>query len=435
MTQTAFVIGLGVSGRSAVQFLLDRGMVVYGYDDRPVHCEELIEGGMVVSDGNQPFSADELVVLSPGVAPNHPLVRAAYQAGCEVIGEAELAFRYLRGRAVGITGTNGKTTVTLMIAHVLNKAGIPAIAVGNVGLPLTSQIEQLNSGRVAVIELSSFQLETLSTAILDAAAFLNLSDNHLDHHTSYEQYGQSKCRIQGCLKEGAPLYIEEKAKQQCKEWLKGASVRSFGLTSKSDLYCCNDEIVVDNQVEYILPVAYTKCNLLNNLLAAYALCREMGVTPDLFFSALASFTPPPHRQEWIGEWRGVSWVNDSKATTPAATLAAISSVERPIFLIAGGDPKGVSFRVWGERFLGRVSKVFLFGQAAEQIEREIEQAVPTVRVDDLRGAVEQAAAEARWGDLVLLSPGCASYDMFSSYVERGERFKEYVHLVNRKGQE
>lgn len=443
MIDAAYVIGLGLSGCAAVEFLLDRGAIVYGYDDQPALLQraeiaELIAKGMVLVAADRPPSSTQLVIVSPGVSPSHPVLRAAYKAGCEVIGEVELAFRFLKGRAIGITGTNGKTTVTLMTAHVLNGAGISALAVGNVGLPLTSQIDRLNAGQVAVVELSSFQLETTSTPVLDAAAFLNLSENHLDHHGSYEEYGRAKCRIQACLKRGAPLYIGYEAKLQCQGWLTSAHLRSFGRNSVSELYSDISAILVENQVDYILPLAYRRCNAcrMDNLLAAYALCREMGVTPDLFFQALDSFRPLSHRQEWVGEWRGVGWVNDSKGTTPAATLAAVDALERPILLIAGGQPKGVSFREWAYRFPGRVRKLLLFGEAAYQIEEEVGRTIPAVQVSDLQRAVERAAEEAQAGELVLLSPGCASWDMFSSYVERGERFKEYVYLIHKnEGQE
>lgn len=438
--QRAVVIGLGVSGLSAADFLLKLGHSVHGYDDREATLQRpevlaLTEKGMAI--GAPEFTSDTLVVTSPGLPPSHPLLILAQERGCEIVGEAELAFRHITGRAVAITGTCGKTTVTLMVAHILNGAGIPAIAVGNVGLPLTSQVAQINSGQIAVVELSSFQLETLATPILDAALFLNLSDNHLDHHPTYEAYGRAKCRIQCCLKRGKPLYIGVRAYDQCRHWLTDGVVRTFGENVKSTLYCEDNQIISNEQVDYILPVAYRTCNAcdMENLLAAYALCREMGVEAASFFEGLSTFRRPPHRQEWLGEWGGVRWVNDSKGTTPVATLAAVKRLEGPIVLIAGGVAKGANFREWAVHFPGKVRKLLLLGEAADQIEREVGHAIGAERVGDLCEAVERAAAEARAGELVLLSPGCASYDMFSSYVERGERFKQYVDRVTREGRE
>ncbi|MGE3954038.1 MAG: Mur ligase family protein [Parachlamydiales bacterium] len=362
----ALIVGMGVSGKAARELLLRKGYEVVGVDDREPYSVD-------------PDAFDE-VIVSPGVPPTHPLYVPT------AIGEMTLACRYLNGRALAITGTNGKTTVTLLVEHILNSCGIPALACGNVGTPLSAVVDDLG-GRVAVVELSSYQLETMSRPVFDAGVILNIREDHLDRYRTQEAYAAAKLRLQ---------------------WLvRGDFYGPGGLTA--DL------------LEGILPEAYKGIDR-SNAQAAYLLCKTYGVTPAAFVAALATYKRPPHRREWVAEVGGVTFINDSKGTTPDAVVAAVELLEGPIWLIAGGQNKGLSFKEWAS-FAGKVERLLLIGEAA----REIGEAVGGVLEVEQCGTLERAVDRCREAKgTVLLSPGCASFDQFADYRVRGEAFRELV---------
>ncbi len=386
----ALVIGMGISGQSAARFLKEHGYDVVCFDDKtaPEMPQEM---------------NFELAVLSPGVPPTHRLVRAAREAGIEVIGEVELACRYLTNRAVGITGTNGKTTTTLLVTHVLKVAGKKARALGNVGTPLTEGVSHLEHDEIAVIELSSYQLETLESKVLDAAVILNITPDHLDRHGSLESYAKAKLRIASSLKPGAPLFAPE------------------GLASQFDL----------SAVETFHPLCYSKTVSpdVENGLAAYALCQALGVGLEVFDEAWDTFKKPPHRLESVREVGGITFINDSKGTNVAATKRAVEGLPGPIVLIAGGRGKGESYDGWATLFSDKVSHCCIIGEAAEQIASALDGHCSLSHCQTFEEAVESAREKAEPGTIVLLSPGCASFDMFENYAARGDRFRELVNQL------
>ena len=386
----ALVIGMGISGKSAARFLKEHGYEVVGFDDRTAP--------EMPADMNF-----ELAVVSPGVPPTHRLVGAAKEAGVEVIGEAELACRYLTNRAVGITGTNGKTTTTLLVTHVLKCAGKKARALGNVGTPLTEGVAHLEPDEIAVIELSSYQLETLQSRVLDAAVILNITPDHLDRHGSLEAYAKAKLRIADCLKQGAPLFAPE------------------GLAAQFDL----------SGVETFHPLRYSKTVSpdVENGLAAYALCQALGVGLEVFDEAWDTFKKPSHRLEPVREIDGITFINDSKGTNVAATQRAVEGLPGPIVLIAGGRGKGQRYDAWAGAFRDKVSHCCLIGEAAEQIASALDGHCALLRCQTFEEAVEKAREKAKPGTIVLLSPGCASFDMFENYAARGDRFKELINKL------
>lgn len=379
------IFGLGISGRAARDFFLKRGDEVV--------CLE-------AENSFRPEGID-LAVKSPGIAVTHPWVQKAIAYQIPVVGEIDIAFAEFQKknkRLFGVTGSNGKTTTSLLTAHLLNISEKRAIAAGNVGTPLLSLVD--SDYEFFVVELSSFQLENIQEhRVLDAAVILNITPNHLDRHLSFEAYKQAKLRIASCIKSGGTLYFQE-------DYLlfkeKVASILARGYRGKGIKFYSHDE---------------------ENLAAAYALAR----VPDAcVLKGAATFERPPHRLEFVKEIEGVHFVNDSKATSVDAVLKAVDAIETPILLLAGGVDKGGSFKAWIPLFREKVIKIWAFGNAAGRIENELNQTLSVTKVSSLEVGVCEAAKFARRGDTVLLSPGCSSYDQFKDYQQRGEKFKKLV---------
>jgi len=337
--KTLLVIGMGVSGRSASSFLLSQGAKVIAYDKNMDSLKEdqsiksLKDQGLEFFDTN-PLKGFDAIVVSPGVPFNTPIYQEALQSGIEIIGEVELALRHISSHCVGVTGTNGKTTVTLLIEHVLNKSGISAKAVGNVGVPLTSMID--SPGEVFVIELSSYQLETMHSKVLDAAVLLNITPDHLERYGNIEEYAKAKARIFECVKPSGRSFISEKCDL---EW--------------KDLFESKDLFIYDRDKSVLKQINDKSSHDYENLLAAYTICQQWGVNAEQFALAQASFVKPPHRIEFVGNIRGVNFIDDSKGTNIDAVIKAVESVNGPIILIAGGVDKGFSYSSWIKPFKGK----------------------------------------------------------------------------------
>lgn len=348
----------------------------------------------------------DLVVISPGVPPSHHLVIEAGQQGVEVIGEAELAFRSMHNPVLGITGTNGKTTVTLLCTHVLNHCDKVAYAMGNVGVPLTEPHDG-----IIVAEMSSFQLETMSSQVLDAAVILNISPDHLDRYDNMDEYAAAKIKIKDCLKPNAPLFMDSKTYNQFHHLLGNVTHKLYDLISFQE------------NIEYISHIEYT---VIENIQAAYALCRVMGVSEEQFLQTLPSFKKPAHRMEFVRKFSGVNYYNDSKGTNIDAVKRAVESMKGKVILIAGGIDKGASYSYWLEPFAGKVKCVCVIGQAAQKIKTELESQLAVEIFENMTDAIHYATTLAKPGENVLLSPGCSSFDMFNNYRHRGEEFKKFV---------
>ncbi|MCE2983299.1 MAG: UDP-N-acetylmuramoyl-L-alanine--D-glutamate ligase [Parachlamydia sp.] len=427
----ALILGMGISGRSAARFLTAKGANVCGVDKNALQLSthpdivSLKNFCLVDESDCPPLRNFNLAVLSPGINSEHPLVRQAMQEGVEVVGEIMLGCRYAWQKILGITGTNGKTTVTLLVTHALNAAGLPAKALGNVGVPFSQELLSAQPDDIFVLELSSYQLEQLEGAFLDQGVLLNITPDHLDRYKSMDDYAQAKLRIASCMKPSRKLWIEEKSYGNYT-----ASVPSsnrYGYHSGCALYTDLHHLYFEGR-SFVLPPGLQgkKSHALENFLAAFALCQSQGVTYAQFAASYASFKMPSHRIEFVLEKEGVRYYDDSKGTNIDAVLRAVESIEGKLILIAGGVDKGSSYTTWIEPFKNKVKCICAIGQAAGKIESQLAHAIPVTSFATLEEAVSGAARLALKGEAVLLSPGCASYDMFKDYAHRGDVFQQYV---------
>jgi UDP-N-acetylmuramoylalanine--D-glutamate ligase len=441
----ALVIGYGKSGKSAAAFLKKRGYEVIAVDRK--------EQGVLPDSADLPLDGISLAILSPGIPQSHPLVQKVLKANIELIGEMELGFRFLKNRCFGITGSNGKTTAVLLAAHLLNEAGKKARALGNVGEPLTSY--DPDPDEILILELSSFQLESLESRRLDAAFVLNITPNHLDRYGEMEPYVKAKARIQNCLKEGGELFVSTQVLKDFGSYFPGAKNFEVDYTeSESRIEICQGgapnlrkaqptpkqpnlnklgdagELKFGGCPTMAEPIlesraVYTEIFMASrhSVQTALLICQRCGVT-DL--RGLETFKRPAHRIEWVAEIGEVSYYNDSKASNIHAVLHAVEQFAGPLVLIVGGLHKGSSYKPWIEPLKGKVRKVIAYGQAAPLMELELASSLPFQKVEKFADAVKLAKIEAKQKDTVLLSPGCSSYDQFESFEKRGEEFKRLV---------
>ena len=408
------VLGLARSGEAAALALARRGVQVVGVDRREdVDAGRLREAGVeVVLGADDPELLDgvDLLVKSPGVPPAAPLAAAARERGLTVWSEVELGFRLLANPILGVTGTNGKTTTSELLGDIFRAAGKEVAVAGNVGRPLTGLDGVLGEGAWIVCELSSFQLEDVDTFRPHIAVLLNLAPDHLDRHETFEDYGAAKLRI-----------FENQTAENV-----AVVPRGFGTIpgeARRIEFSLEDELPAEPGI----PGEHNR----ENAAAATVAARAAGIPDDAIAAGLSSFAGVPHRLELIREVGGVRFVNDSKATNPEAAERALSAYPPGIRLILGGSRKGIPFERLAKRAAASgVAQAYLIGDSADEIAEAL--AAEGVRFTysrDLPTAVQDAFRDADPGEVVLLSPACASYDQFRDFEERGERFRELVEAL------
>lgn len=431
------VIGLGISGLATVRFLLKHGvkpvlmdtrLKVAGLEQIPAEKVDGIYLGEL--DANRLAKMDVLLV-SPGLDLSLPAVRFAIAQGVQIIGDVELFAMVNTKPVVAITGSNGKSTVTKLVEHMLNCAGIKALAAGNIGLAVLDALEQIDT-EVYVLELSSFQLETTHQLNLVAAAHLNVSEDHLDRHGTMANYAAAKQRIFQHTQLAVWNQDDELTKPQFSvpaDIAIGLSSGAYGLTNIDNenwLQVAGEPLMRVNEMSMV-----GRHNQFNALAAA-AVALAAGASRQGLHKALQTFVPLPHRCTLVAESQGVRWVNDSKATNVGATLAAIAGLRADVagklILIAGGDGKGADFTELAAVLRQHIDVVITLGRDGPAIAKLVPGAIEVI---DLTAAVKQAAKLVNSGDLVLLSPACASLDMFKNYEERGRLFAEAVQQVIR----
>ena len=438
------VYGLGASGLSAARLLRSRGVEVLAVDKRSAGELDLGElshdVGVEVLLGSDPEGLPEGidgVVMSPGVPPDQPLVQAARAADLPVIAEVELAYPFAEGRVIGITGSNGKSTTTLMTGEILQAAGFGVEVCGNIGVPL-SAVAEGPAGRVFVTELSSFQLESVDTFHPRAAALLNLSTDHLDRHRNDESYFAAKERL-FAKQDSTDVAVMNADDPRVEEIRVGARRREFSRRRpvEDGCYLDGDMVVEMDPVGENRPL-FTREDLslpgvhnLENAMAAALLSRAIGADPAVLPAVLSRFRGLSHRLQQIADRQGVVWYDDSKATNFAATLKSLAGfADGSVHLILGGRNKGGDPKDLQEEVSRKVVRLYLIGEAAEEIEVALGGVVPCEKSNTLDVAVSGAASRARKGETVLLSPSCASFDQYRSFAERGEHFQILVRSLD-----
>jgi UDP-N-acetylmuramoylalanine--D-glutamate ligase len=439
------VVGLARSGAAIAGVLAGRGETVIGVDSgSPEEAAGLEQAGVEVSsgvDGTRQLERARTVVKSPGVPQDAPVLSAARERGVEITGELELAWRLIPNAFCAVTGTNGKTTTTELIGHLYRTAGRPVVVAGNVGTPLASLVGAVDPDATVVCEASSFQLEDTDYFGPECAVFINIAPDHLDRHGTLENYLAAKLRVfanQGnddfAVYNGDTPELKGRDLGGCARLIRfcpaeGESADPDCELSMRDgvIFAADEPLVRADELQ--LPGAHN----VENAMAAAAAALALGLPRDAVAEGLRSFPGVRHRLERIRERNGVLYVNDSKATNVASAIAGIRAFEGGVHLIAGGRPKQESFAPLAPVVADRCAACYLIGEAAERMASELapaaEAGVEITDVGTLENAVERAAAEAKPGDVVLLSPACASFDAFEDFEERGDRFRQLVEAL------
>ena len=436
------VVGLGRSGVASALFLQSHGAKVTVSDSKPQdqlrqEIPVLLDHGIAVETGRhgeRTFQNQDLIVVSPGVPVDAQPLAQARALGEQVIGEVELAAAFLTGPVVAITGSNGKTTTTTLVGEILAKAGFETLVGGNIGTPAISLVEKATPGTVTVLEVSSFQLETIHAFRPRVAVVLNVTPDHLDRHRTFEAYAAAKARVfenqqeqdfavlnaddPTCVSMAASIKAQVFWFDRKREVDQGAFVRQGTVHLRREGR--------EHEIMPVSEIPLKGAHNVENVLAAICTAELMGSPPDVIRSAVREFKAVEHRLQYVATVRGVEYYNDSKATNVDATIKALESFPGKIHLILGGKDKGSDYTVLNGLLRERVKYVYTIGAAAEKIQKHIAGATKIVSSGTLDNAVTQSTANAQTGDIVLLAPACASFDQFQNYEHRGSVFKELV---------
>ena len=421
------ILGCGRSGISAARLALAKGAAdacIFDANPKAVCSDPAIRCCPGATESDARAYAANLVVISPGIEADIPWTLSFCCAGAPLIGETELAYHYYGGRIIAITGTNGKTTTTALIEHILTQAGHSAKACGNYGYPLSEVALSDPAPEFAVLEISSFQLETIVNFRPEVAIWLNFAPDHMDRYRSVDDYYNAKRRLFENMSADQYAIVREG------EQLPGLVPRRIGfssVTGSGQLYYQDGCIMERGQV--LIPLrgtAMEQAHNAENTMAATLACRAVGLSDDAIAAGVRDFCPPGHRCETVAEIDGVLWLNDSKSTNLHSTEAAVRSQTRPIILIAGGKDKGLDYHAINPMLAQKARLCICFGQIADQLIDTFSPVCRSLRCETVDEAVALAHRNAQRGDVVLFSPGTSSFDQFSGYVQRGECFRSAV---------
>ncbi|HPQ80780.1 MAG TPA: UDP-N-acetylmuramoyl-L-alanine--D-glutamate ligase [bacterium] len=448
------IVGLGKSGAAAARFLSARGASLAVVDSKsPDELRDAagslkgldIELSLGGSDAKL-FDSAQMIVASPGVPGDLPGILSAAARGVPVIGELELALSELERPVVAITGTNGKTTTTTLVGHLLRESGMRTCVAGNIGTPLLDLLDEAMSADVVVLEVSSFQIETTPSLSPRIGILLNATPDHLDRHGSFDAYVECKAAMISNVKaDGFSIFNAADDRVASAVAAVKSRLVPFDATGRvlarnegriGAWYEDGDLLVRVRQGDAVrFPLSRVKLEGMHNrenMLAALAAAMLCGAEPSKLRRALDAFSGLPHRMELVGECMGVRFYDDSKGTNVGATVRAIEAFAEPVVLIAGGLSKGADFASLAVYAEGRVKRAVLIGEAAADLERAFAGKVESLRAKTMEEAVGLAAGAAEPGDVVLLSPACASFDMFRDYAHRGEAFTGAVRRLSEK---
>jgi UDP-N-acetylmuramoylalanine--D-glutamate ligase len=444
------VVGAAKSGLSLARFLLGAGARVTLTDARPATALAPEVGGVAALGAtlelgghrDETLLSADLIAVSPGVPLSIAPLERARRQGVRIVAEVEVASWFLKGTIVGITGSNGKSTTTALAGHLLSHAGLDAIACGNLGTPLTEMIEGDGPGRTYVVELSSFQLEGIDTFRPHIAVLLNLTPDHQDRYADMAAYYDAKMRL-FMNQTAADHALLSRDDPEVTARLDAVRARRHFFSRRGEVesgaFVSGDAIVLrrdagrDRRVMPLADLPLFGVHNRENVLAALLVADLCGVPMSKAADGVRSFRGLPHRLEKVADRAGVAWFNDSKATNVGATIQSLRSFERGVVLILGGKDKGGAFADLVPLIRGRVAHLILIGQARESIRAQVGDVAPITMVEDLGAAVEAARRVAPKGGVVLLAPGCASFDQYSGFEARGDHFRRLVQLLPEKG--
>ena len=439
------MVGLGRSGVASAIFLHERGAKVIVSDSKAEsqlqkEVPALLDRGIAIETGRhgeRTFRDQDLIIVSPGVPSDQPQLLHARSLGIPVIGEVELAFRFLKGRVLAITGSNGKTTTTTLVGEILAKSGKKTLVGGNIGTPVISLAAQSTPDSMVVLEVSSFQLESIEQFCPWIAAILNITPDHLDRHHTFQAYVDAKARMfenQGS-KDFAILNADDPTCVALKDKVKGTLLWfSRKQRIENGAFCVGDQIMFCQKGQEQAVLSRSDIQLkgehnLENVLAAVAMTMVAGCTPQEVRQGVMEFRAVEHRLELVATINGVTFYNDSKATNVDATVKALESFPSNIHIILGGKDKGSDYSLLNPLLRERVKRVYLIGAASDKIAAQVQNSTAIVRSGTLERAVRQAFEAAVSGDVVLLAPACASFDQFENYEHRGRVFKGLVQSL------
>ena len=443
--RTVVVVGAARSGIAAAELAARRGARVTLTEARNgFEGEERLKAAGVALElgGHQSatLARADLIVASPGVPLEQPVFDGAREGGVEIIGELEFAWRWIAGRVVAVTGTKGKSTTTTLIGRILDAAGERVLVGGNIGTPLSAQVEQSTPETIHVVETSSFQLETTTSFRPWISVWLNFSDDHLDRHPTIDAYVSAKARIFANQTAGDWAVLNADDPAVVKQGNRTAARRvSFSLAGlAADGFVVDGDWIVrrtGTEIERLIPlgaVELTGRHMLNNVLAAAAATYLAGARPQAMVDALRGFRGLPHVMEPAGQVGGVRFVNDSKATNVEAARRSIESFDHGVVAIVGGRFKGGDLRDLREPLTARGRAAIAIGESTPLVRAALSDVVPVIAAASMREAVEEGFKAAQPDGVVLLAPACSSFDWFRDYAERGETFKREVELLKRK---
>lgn len=439
--KTAHIIGLGLSGLSAARLLIAEGWSVIGSDDRndlgnASEITQLEQDGMEIHLGNHESAAKQvvdLVIVSPGILLNSDVIQFRKSQGVELIGEAELGWRYSNGKLVTITGSNGKSTTTALLGEIFDQTAQPSFVCGNIGLPICDIAKQTTPESLIAMEISSYQLMTIVDFKPNVSVLLGISPDHLDYHGSFDNYVTAKSRLwENQSSEDYLIYNSNDA--NVIKMVEGARTNLVGFSVPTEddhskqykLHAeINESLAASVSLDdFRLPGKHNQINALAGMFAALLI----GVSPAIIESGVRTFNGLPHRLEMVRELNDVIYINDSKATNPESTICALEAMETPTVLIAGGLSKGGGFRMMRDIIAKKVTHLILIGDCANEIEADIGDLCSVHNTGRLWESVSLAAKLANKGESVLFSPMAASFDMFKNFEDRGDNFK---YLVNK----